>query len=77
MNGPHSGTAALVEQVQALTATHQQLANEIQALVKVVAANQRVAAASRDNVFSTFSVAASVALCVMLGIVLGRFVMLS
>ena len=74
MNAPHNSTAALVEQIQALTATHQQLANEMQALVKIIAANQHAVPASGHNALPSFSVAALSVLCVLLGIVLARFI---
>ena len=73
MNNHHSGNAALVDQIQALTATHQQLADQIQALIKVVG-DQHMAAKPDDNA-SSFVIAASVALCVVLGIVIARFLM--
>ena len=74
MNGHHSSSnAVLVEQIQALTATHQQLADQIQALIQVVA-DQRVADRI-DDTASSFIIAAAVAMSVVLGIVVARFLM--
>ena len=70
MNEPHSSNAALVEQIQALTATHQQLAIQMQALIKVVG-DQHTAARTHDSA-SSFVTAATFALCVALGVVLAR-----
>lgn len=71
MNNHHSGNAAIIDQIQALTATHQQLADQIQALIKVV--GDQHMAAKRDDNASSFVIAASVALCVVLGIVIAKF----
>ena len=72
-NPLQSGTAALVEQIQALTATHQELAKQIQALVKVVI-DQQSAARPVDSAASPFLVAVAVVLCVTVGLVIARFV---
>ena len=74
MNAPLNSTAALVEQIQALTATHQQLANEMQALVKVLAASQHVVPASGNNAWPYSTLAALSVLCMLLGIVVARFI---
>ena len=73
MNEPRSSNAALVEQIQALTATHQQLAMQMQALIKVVS-DQHTAARTRDSAPS-FVTAATFALCVALGVVVARLLM--
>lgn len=73
MNERHSCNAALVEQIQALTATHQQLATQMQALINVVS-DQCVPAKAGDSA-SSFMIAAAVALCVALGILIARFLM--
>ena len=70
MNEPHSSNAALVEQMQALTATHQQLAYQMQALIKVVG-DQHTAARTHDSA-SSFVTAATLALCVALAVVIAR-----
>ena len=72
MNEQHSSNAALVEQVQALTATHQKLAEQIQGLVQVFA-DQHIATPRSDLQFvSTFVFAAAVALSLILGIVVAK-----
>lgn len=72
MNEQHSSNAALVEQIQALTATHQQLAQQIQALVQVFA-DHHVATPGSDLRFtSTFVFAAAVAFSLILGIVVAK-----
>lgn len=70
MNEPHCSNAALVEQIQALTATHQQLAIQMQALVKVVG-DQHTAATTHDSA-SSFVTAATFAMCVAFGAIIAR-----
>lgn len=67
-----SGNAALVEQIQALTATHQNLATQIQALLKVIADQQRTTAAAA--VPSHLSQAV-IMLSVLFGIIVAKLVM--
>ena len=70
MNEPHCSNAALVEQIQALTATHQQLAIQMQALIKVVG-DQHTAATTHDSA-SSFVTAATFAMCVAFGAIIAR-----
>ncbi|KAA6424132.1 MAG: uridine-cytidine kinase C-like [Trebouxia sp. A1-2] len=70
MNEPNSSNAALVEQIQALTATHQQLAIQMQALMKVVGDHHT--AAKTHDIASSFVTAATFALCVALGVGIAR-----
>ena len=67
-----NGNAALVEQIQALTATHQNLATQIQALLKVIADQQQTTPATA--VPSHFSQAV-IMLSVLFGIIVAKLVM--
>lgn len=72
MNEHYSHHHVLVEQIQALTATHQQLAQQMQALVKIVA-DQHTAANGRDRqIESRFLFAAAVAVSLVLCILVAN-----
>lgn len=75
MNEYYSNDAPLVEQIQALTATHQQLAQQMQDLVKSIA-NQHNAAQGRHlHDLSPFMFAATVALALVLGILIAKLLL--
>ena len=75
INEHHRNDHVLVEQVQALTATHQQLAEQMQALIKIIA-DQHTAANSRDlQLMSPFLVAAAVAMSLVLGILIAKILL--
>lgn len=65
------GQAALVEQIQALTATHQNLAVQIQALIKVASDQQQWSTISLASPSSSPFV---VMLAVLFGVVLAKYV---
>ena len=77
INEHHRTDHVLVEQVQALTATHQQLAEQMQALVKIIA-DQRAAANidSRDlRLLLPFLTAAAVTVSLVLGILIAKMLL--
>lgn len=72
MNERYGSDPALVEQIQALTATHQQLAEQMHDLVKTIA-NQHIAARGLHlQDLSPFIFAAAVALSLVLGILAAK-----
>ena len=72
MNERYASDAPLVEQIQALTATHQQLAEQMHDLVKIIA-NQHIAARGRHlQDLSPFIFAAAVVLSLVLGILVAK-----
>ena len=72
MNEQHGSSAALVEQIQALTATHQQLAEQMQALIKVVADQHMARADNAFQALSPFGFTAAVALALLLGLFIAK-----
>lgn len=64
-----NGNAVLVEQIQALTATHQNLAVQIQALVKVISDQQQI---STVNASPAYFPPVLVMLSVLFGVVVAR-----
>lgn len=73
INEHHRTDHVLVKQVQALAATHQQLAEQMQALIKILA-DQHTAANSHDlQHMSPFLIAAAVAMSLLLGILIAKF----
>lgn len=75
MNEHYSNNHVLVEQIQALTATHQQLAEQMQALVKIMA-DQHNAAHGRDlQLMSPFVFASAVAVSLVLSIFVAKMLL--
>ena len=75
MNAHHSNDAALVEQIQALTATHQQLAEQMQNLVKVIADQHNAAKGLYLQDLSPFIFAGTIALALVLGILIAKMLL--
>ena len=63
------GQAALIEQIQALTATHQNLAVQIQALIKITSDQQQRSASSAGSPYLSPIV---VMLAVLFGVVIAK-----
>ena len=75
MNEHYSKDCVLVEQVQALTATHQQLAEQMQALIKIIA-DQDLTANVRDlQLVLPFLFAAAFAVSFVLGIFVAKMLL--
>ena len=75
MNEHYSNDHVLGEQIKALTATHQQLAQQMQALIKIIA-EQHTAANGRDlQLMSPFLFAAAVAVSLVLGIFVAKMLL--
>ena len=75
MNEHCSNEHVLVEQIKALTTTHQQLAEQMQALVKIIV-DQHTAANGRDlQLVSPFLFAAAVAISLVLGIFVAKMLL--
>lgn len=75
MNEHYGNAAPLVEQIQALTATHQQLAEQMQDLVKSIAAQHDAAQGRHLHDLSPFNFAATVALALVLGILIAKLLL--
>lgn len=75
MNEHYSNDHTLVQQIQALTATHQQLAEQMQALIKFIVNQHSAARGGGLQVLSPFLFAAVVALSLVLGIFIAKMLL--